>query len=205
MKTHIQSIRATLIAGAMLFVSFMVQAADFRVTSPSVFTIATATATNNNNPTITLIRGRTYTFELATTPGFHPFFIGTSVGSGVAPAGVSGANGGSSGTITFVVPTNAPNAVYYCPVHFFSGNIIMVNPPVPPVPRIVSYSLGTNIILRSTPATNAFTIVPEFRTNLNFTNWLPLTVQSNRFFNGTNEVICGRPSGTNVFIRLRVQ
>lgn len=176
--------------------------ADFTVTSPGFFFAFNG---QGQNPTITLVRGRTYTFALNTTPNFHPIFIGTSVGSGVAPAGVSGANGGSSGTITFAVPTNAVNCVYYCTIHLFSGNIVMVDPPTPPVPRIVNFSFGTDIVLRSAPTTNAFTIIPEYKTNLNDTNWVTLTVFSNKFSNGTNETFCGRPPGTNVFIRVRAQ
>ena len=183
---------------ALLFGLQMVLAADFMVTSPSVFAINGV----GGDPTITLVRGRTYTFQLNTS-GSHPFFIGTAVQSHVAPAGVSGNNGASSGTITFAVPTNAVNCVYYCTIHSFSGNIVMVNPPTPPVPRIVSFTIGTNIVLRSAPATNTFTIFPEYKTNLNSSNWVPLSVVSNRFLNGTSETFCGRPPGTNLFIRLR--
>ena len=46
---------------------------------------------------------------------------------------------------------------------------------------------------------------PEFSTNLTSTNWFAITVQSNNFVNGTNETFCGRPPGTNVFIRVRNQ
>jgi hypothetical protein len=182
----------------LLFGLPMAFAADFMVTSPSVFAINGV----GGDPTITLVRGRTYTFQLNTS-GSHPFFIGTAVQSGIAPAGVSGNNGASSGTITFVVPTNAVNCVYYCTVHSFSGSIVMVNPPTPPIPRIISFTIGTNIVLRSAPTTNTFTLVPEYKTNLSSSNWVALNVLSNRFLNGTSETFCGRPPGTNLFIRLR--
>src|SRR5688572_31398186 len=163
--------------------------ADFNVTSPGVFSINGM----GNNPTITLVRGRTYTFSLNTSSS-HPFFIGTSVFGG-APAGVSGANGDNSGTITFNVPMNAVDSVYYCTIHGFFGTIQMVDPPAPPPPptvRIVGMTVGTNVVLTST-GTNTWTSVPEFSTNLFSGNWFALTVQSNRYFNGTNETICGRP------------
>lgn len=167
--------------------------ADFNVTSPgSSFTINGAL----NNPTLTLVRGRTYTFAVSTAAN-HPFQImspGTSVG-----------NNTSSGTITYTVATNAPatsSPGYRCSVHGFNGTILAIDPPPPPTVRIVGYTFGSNIILRST-GTNNYTIIPEFSTNLNNTNWFALTVQSNRFTNGTNETICGRPPGTNVFIRIR--
>lgn len=177
-------------------------AADFSVTSPGFTFTFNSTS---NNPTLTLVRGRTYTFALATS-GVHPFFIGTAVGSGVAPAGVTGNNGQSSGTITFAVPTNAVNCVYYCTFHFFGGSIVMVDPPAPPTIKIVNLKVGTNLTMTSTLAsTNGLTLIPQFNTNLLTTNWFALTVQSNRFVNGTNEIICGRPAATNVFLRIRAQ
>jgi hypothetical protein len=86
-----------------------------------------------------------------------------------------------------------------------AGPIVTVAPPTPPVPRITSYEFGASIVLRSSPATNTFAIIPEFKTNLNSSNWVALTVLSNRFANGTNETFCGRPPGSNVFIRVRAQ
>lgn len=172
-------------------------AADFNITSPGFFFVTNGTATQN--PTITLVRGRTYTFAVSTASN-HPFTI-------LAPGNITN-NTISSGTITYVVPTNAPALTspgYRCPIHFFGGPIATIDPPVPPVPSIVGFAFGSNIVLRTAPATNGFTVVPEFRTNLNFTNWVPLTVQTNRFLTGTNETICGRPDSTNLFLRVRVQ
>jgi hypothetical protein len=200
--TSIRSASAVWAGILSLSLVVTVHAQDFTVTTPGSFFRINGTG---SNPTITLVRGSTYTFSLATS-GFHPFFIGTSVGGG-APAGVSGNNGSSSGTITFNVPTNAPNCVYYCTVHFFSGSIVMTNPPAPPPPptvQIVGLTVGTNLVLTST-GTNTWTSFPEFSTNLANGNWFALTVQSNRFFNGTNETICGRPPGDAVYLRIRAQ
>jgi len=192
----------SLLATMWFFCGGAAQAADFNVTSPGFFFSFNGTG---SNPTITLERGKTYTFALNTTPGFHPFSIGTSV-FGPAPAGVSGSNGGSSGTITFAVPLNAVNCVYYCTFHGFGGGIVMVNPPAPPTIRIVALKVDTNLTLTATlAATNGLTLVPEFSTNLLATNWFALTVQTNRFANGTNEAICGKPPGDQVFVRLRAQ
>lgn len=179
-------------------------AADFTVTSPGFFFQINGT---NNNPTITLQRGSTYTFALSTTAGFHPFAIGTTV-FGPAPAGVSGDNNNSSGTITFAVPADAPNCVYYCGVHgtTMDGAIVMVDPPAPPTITIVGLKVDTNLTVTSTLAsTNGLTIIPEFSTNLASGNWFALTVQTNRFANGTNEAICGRPPGDAALIRIRAQ
>jgi hypothetical protein len=147
-----------------------------------------------NSPTLTLIRGRTYTFDVQTTAGFHPFHI--------ASPGVD-VNDIDSGTITYTVPTNAVNYFYNCKVHgdLMRGEIVTT---APPTFRILSLAVSSNIVLTST-GTNTWTVNPEFNTNLLTTNWFALTVQTNRFLNGTNEVICGRPPGSNVFIRLRAQ
>ncbi|MSU57423.1 MAG: hypothetical protein EXS35_04460 [Pedosphaera sp.] len=178
------------------------KAADFNITTPASFFSINGT-NSSGNPTLTLVRGRTYTFAVSTA-SFHPFNIGTSVG-GPPPPGVSGSPT-SSGTVTFVVPTNAANCAYFCSVHFFNGSIVMIDPPAPPTIRIVNLKVGTNLTVTSTLAsTNGLTLTPEFNTNLTTTNWSALTVQSNKFLNGTNEIICGKPAGNPVFLRLRAQ
>jgi Cu/Zn superoxide dismutase len=73
---------------------------------------------DSSNPDFTFKRGGTYTFNMD-TPG-HPFFINTVRGTGAANAYNSGVtnNGAVSGTITFTVPTDAPNTLYYnCQFH----------------------------------------------------------------------------------------
>jgi hypothetical protein len=176
--------------------------ADFSVSTPNDVFAYTINGTGNN-PTITLMRGKTYTFAVNSNPD-HPFAIGTSV-FGATPPGVSG-NNTSSGTITFAVPTNAANCVYYCSFHGFSGQIQMINAPTPPTVQIVGFKVGANLALTLRQlTTNGFSFIPEAAINLPTTNWFALTVQSNRFANGTNEVFCGKPPGTNVFVRVRIQ
>jgi hypothetical protein len=177
---------------AMMFLTAAVRAADFGVSTPGGAFSYTINSVGNN-PTLTLMRGRTYTFAINTS-SIHPFRIN-------APAGTTTNNNINSGTITFVVPTNAANYTYECSVHHFAGTIITIPPPTV---RIVSFDFKSNIVLRST-GTNNFSIFPEFKTNLNDTNWFALTVLSNRFSLGTNETFCGRPPGSNVFIRIREQ
>jgi hypothetical protein len=46
-------------------------------------------------------------------------------------------------------------------------------------------------------------LLPQFATDLAATNWFNLSVQTNRFSDGTNETICGRPPGSNVFLRMQ--
>ena len=74
--------------------------------------------TNANNPNLTLKRGETYTFTV-NSPG-HPFYINSSQGTGTSNAYVNGVtnNGATDGTITFTVPDNAPDTLYYnCEFH----------------------------------------------------------------------------------------
>ena len=170
-------------------------AADFSVTSRgSFFSINGASP----NPALTLVRGRTYTFTVNSS-SIHPFQI-------LSPGTATG-NNTSSGTITYTVATNAPATVnpgYSCPIHGFSGIIQTVDPLPPPTIRITSLVVSSNLVLRST-GTNTWTVMPEFKTNLTSTNWFALTVQTNKFANGTNETICGKPPGDNVFIRIKAQ
>ena len=166
-------------------------AADFGVTSPGSFFSING---QSPNPTLTLERGKTYTFSVSTS-GSHPFRIRS--------AGAVG-NDTSSGTITYTVPMAVSNYTYDCSTHLFFGTILTVAPAPPPTVRILRMSVGTNIVLRST-GTNNWSVFPEFTTNPTTPNWFALTVQSNFFLNGTNETYCGRPPGTNVLIRVRNQ
>ena len=72
----------------------------------------------SGNPTIELLRGFTYTFTVNATG--HPFWIKTSQTTGTGNAYSSGItnNGITSGVLTFSVPYNAPNTLYYiCQYH----------------------------------------------------------------------------------------
>ena len=150
-----------------------------------------------DSPTLTLVRGRTYTFDVQTSVGFHPFHI-ESPGVDV--------NYIASGTIRYTVPKSDENYYSNCTFQGDSmrGEIVTVPPPAPPTFRILRLVISSNIVLSAT-GTNNWTVNPEFNTNMMTTNWFALTVQTNRFLNGTNEVICGRPPGDNLFIRLRAQ
>lgn len=71
-----------------------------------------------SNATITLVRGLTYTFNLNATG--HPFWIKTAATTGTGDAYNTGVtnNGTAAGVITFVVPLNAPDTLYYiCQFH----------------------------------------------------------------------------------------
>jgi hypothetical protein len=67
------------------------------------------------NPGLVLYRGLTYQFSV-NAPG-HPFRISTSVGGVGYPVGVTN-NDMMEGILTFTVPMDAPNTLfYYCTVH----------------------------------------------------------------------------------------
>jgi len=174
------------------WMAFLIQgaaAADFSVTTSGFSYIISPLS--GANPTLTLVRGETYTFAI-NTGSLHPFQI---LSPGAPTTGIS------SGTITYKVPTNNMNYSYHCTIHGFGGTIITVPPPVF---RILRLDVKTNLVLKST-WTNNWSAIPQYSTNLGSTNWLPLTVTSNRFANGTNEIFCGKPAGSNVFVRLRAQ
>jgi hypothetical protein len=83
--------------------------------------------TNSSNPNFTFKRGGTYTFNV-NTPG-HPFYINSAQGIGRDNAYNSGVtrNGAIAGAITFTVPMNAPNALYYnCEFHGSMTGIITI-------------------------------------------------------------------------------
>jgi hypothetical protein len=84
-----------------------------------------------SNPDLTLCRMSTYAFNL-NTPG-HPFYIKTVQSTGAGNAfseGVTG-NGTETGMVTFVVPSDAPNTLYYnCSIHaVMTGTIHVVDGP----------------------------------------------------------------------------
>jgi hypothetical protein len=160
-----------------------------------------------NNPTLTLVRGVTYLFSVNASG--HPFWIKTARSTGTGSAynsGVTG-NGVSAGQLTFAVPTNAPNQLFYnCQFHTaMSGIINLADAPSPPVVRIVSLSVGSRVVIQST-GTNGWTPVPEYKCDLADPGWTALTSFTNAFANGTNTTTFDPPDpvcGPGVFLRIR--
>jgi hypothetical protein len=175
----------------LLLLAGRLKAADFTITSPGFFYSINGTGPN---PTLTLVRGKTYTFAVNAALS-HPFLINS-------PGVVN--NNVSSGTITYTVPTLASNYTYICSIHGFGGKILTIAPATSPPPtiKLLNLTVGNNLTVLST-GTNTWSVIPQFSTNLSTTNWFALTVLTNRFLNGTNETICGRPPGENVFIRIQ--
>lgn len=81
-----------------------------------------------NNPPLTLLRGQTYEFVMQGTSSVHPFNINTTNTTGSANLYNDGVtNNGASGTqtLTFVVPSNAPDSL-----HYNCGNHASMNGPI---------------------------------------------------------------------------
>jgi hypothetical protein len=105
--------------------------------SPNTLTVTNSGASSytinaQSNPTLTLVRGSTYTFNV--TASGHPFWIQTVAApyssGNVYSTGVTN-NGAATGTITFVVPSGAPNTLYYvCQNHsVMTGTITVIDVP----------------------------------------------------------------------------
>jgi len=81
----------------------------------------------SNDPTLNLLRGFTYKFNVSATG--HPFWIKTSSVTGTGSAYSNGVtnNGIDSGTITFAVPYDAPSTLYYiCQFHSVMAGTINI-------------------------------------------------------------------------------
>jgi hypothetical protein len=92
---------------------------------------------NVNNATLTLERGTTYTFNVNASG--HPFYIKTARVTGTGSQytkGVTG-NGVTVGTLTFAVPMDAPNQLFYqCSVHSTMGGTLNITNPTPVPPEV---------------------------------------------------------------------
>ena len=83
---------------------------------------------NTTNPTLYLNRGQQYQFNVNASG--HPFLIKTAAGTGTGNQYVDGVvnNGAAVGVVTFKVPFNAPNTLYYqCQNHAAMLGVIIVD------------------------------------------------------------------------------
>jgi len=82
-----------------------------------------------SNPSLTFCRGSTYVFAVNATG--HPFYINTVQGTGTGNAYSSGVDGNGTevGNVTFAVPADAPDTLFYnCSFHpAMTGTIHIVN------------------------------------------------------------------------------
>jgi hypothetical protein len=88
-----------------------------------------------NNPTINLLRGFTYVFDVNALG--HPFLIKTTAVTGTDSTYSSGVtnNGAEVGTVTFTVPLDAPDTLFYaCQFHSPMQGTINIRDAVPTDP-----------------------------------------------------------------------
>lgn len=81
-----------------------------------------------SNPSLTLVRGDTYQFNLQAVSAIHPFYIKTSNSTGSGnqfTMGVTNNGATGSATLTFVVPAAAPDSL-----HYNCGNHSAMNGPI---------------------------------------------------------------------------
>lgn len=85
-------------------------------------------------PTLTLVRGRLYSFDLTNVSSSHPFALRLTNGGSTTPVPGTTNNNVNTGaynvTITYQVPLDAPSIIYYqCTEHYqMLGTINIVNP-----------------------------------------------------------------------------
>ena len=154
-----------------------------------------------SNPDLTLVRGFTYTFILNATG--HPFWIKTIQGIGTGNAynaGVTG-NGTQVGTVTFSVPTNAPDLLYYnCQFHSpMTGELNIIDSPNV---QITEFNVGLSAVICST-GTDALNVNVLTSTNLSTNVWQDATIQSNVYQNGTNTTHVDLPASDDAFFQVQ--
>lgn len=197
-----------LLLGIGLTGGWLARAQDFSVTGGNNIDY---TINGQSDPTFTLQRSVTYVFQLGNLP-FHPFYIKTASGFGSAGAYNNGVvnNGTTAGNLTFTVPADAPNTLFYqCGNHSsMLGTLNIVTPITPPTVKIVYINVADFITIRST-GTNGWSATPEFKCDISTPAWSPVANFTNTFTTGTNtttfprlDPICG---STNVLIRIRNQ
>jgi formylglycine-generating enzyme required for sulfatase activity len=93
------------------------------------------TINGQSNPILELTRGQSYTLEVKSSG--HPFWIKTAPVTGTGSAYTNGlsTNGITSGLITFAVPMDAPDTLYYiCQFHGAMQGVINIVGGAPPAP-----------------------------------------------------------------------
>jgi plastocyanin len=90
------------------------------------------TIDGTDDPDLKLTKGQTYVFQV--NAAGHPFWIKTVRSTGTGNAYTNGVtnNGTQSGSLTFVVPADAPATLFYdCQIHSNMTGKITVTDPTP--------------------------------------------------------------------------
>lgn len=98
-----------------------------------------------DNPTLNLVKGHSYAFNVNAVG--HQFYIKTVqiIGSGGAYNNGVTNNGAATGTVTWAVPSNAPDVLYYqCGIHeAMTGEIDLATP----APGVTPWSAATLVVV----------------------------------------------------------
>ena len=121
--------------------------------------------TSQNDPTLYLIRGQTYKFVNNT--GGHPFRIqstGAQAGGGTQyNSGVTNQDAGNGTTLTFIVPMDAPDTLYYqCTAHPAMFGTITILSQGSSTPSRQSFSQATSSIADGAVDTISITAFKTF-------------------------------------------
>lgn len=142
---------------------------------PVLSQTATYTVTENSfnyfingdgpNPSLQLVKDSTYHFQGSGIPSIHPFTISTSSSSVNVPPGVSPGSITGNNVLTFT-PATVGTFFYVCTVHFFFGQITVVNAPATSVgsdqdQTVQTYTLHANYPNPFNPATRIGFDIPE--------------------------------------------
>lgn len=197
MKKHVNMITwMAVIASASLTARAATD--EFNVTASSSLNY---TINGESDPTLTLVRGFSYTFNINASS--HPFWIKMAQGTGTGNAYNDGVtnNGENVGVITFDVPNDAPDTLYYnCQFH--SGMTAPINIIDPPVIVITDGNVGTNVTLVST-GTDALNLNVLVNTDLTNNVWTDATIQDNIYADGTNTTQVALPAGDAAFFQVQ--
>ena len=171
--------------------------------SETIFTNAgngAYTINTRNNPIINLVRGNTYEFTLNVI-GSHPTWIQTQGGAYntayVYNSGVLGNGANNGATLTFTVPYDAPDTLYYqCQFHAmmfgqiniydYTANIIEVDPAATTVNNLftVLTTALTDVSTASVPLPNSNLTATIFVKTGTYKESLPITIPANVAING---------------------
>ena len=160
------------------------------------------------DPTLTLVRGFTYTFSINAFN--HPFYIKSSISdtsfgsAGEYTSGVTG-NGTQIGDVVFTVPNDAPDTLFYqCGNHpaTMRGTLLIVDEPSV---TITEFSVGlSSAEIRSTGYdSDLLNLNIQTKTDLTSNGWDNAAILSNTYANGTNTTTVGLTTNDSAFFQVQ--
>lgn len=148
--------------------------------------VVSYTINTQTNPTIYLIRGFTYYFNISASG--HPFWIKTSQVTGTTNVYSNGItnNGTSNGVLTFTVPFDAPSTLYYiCQFHISMTGVLSISDFGP---TGATGSTGPTVNLTSVSSN----VVPSQDSIYNLgspsAKWRDLYLSGNSFYIGSSKI-----------------